>query len=197
MGVYIGGLLAICALSGIAYLVWRMAKDKVAFHEHVDRASKAHLAALAETEKRMGQVLAEIAQNTNAIGEIQTQVEACEAGIAQTHGVLAAIMLRDLSGESDLEKVIGEGAVKKYISCQSRQRILLVTDEATGSETRYAYSEDGKVESQTRIHNRLRFVVSYSPSGVPLEGLVYGDDEKRVQKFVYDEYGQVKERVTL
>jgi len=285
--------LVICALSGVAYIIWRIAKDKVMFREEADRNSQKCLAALSEIAERIGMALSELAQKTESISEACTRlavksedlqeaashlgqaiekvdartgnclaevisasgkqltalsetearigktitelaqktgsidetcselaakssellaaqervaqavagtrerVEACSESVALAHGLLAAAALRDASGENDLEKVIGEGDVQKHISCQSRQRILLVTDKATGSETQYIYQENGQIGSETRVQGKLKFSVAFSPDGVPTEGFVFGDGEKPMQKFVYDDYGQVKERVAL
>lgn len=215
-------VLAICTLAGVSYIIWRTAKDKAAFREEADRNSQKCLAALAEAAERIDVVLSELTQKTGSIDKICSElatkstelltaqmriaqgvtetgarVESCSESIALAHGLLAAAALRDVSGETDLEKVIGEGAVQKHVACRSQQRVLLVTDTATGSETRYTYRENGQIGSETRVHGKLKFSVAFSPDGVPTEGFVFGDGEKPMQKFIYDDYGQVKERVAL
>ena len=72
-----------------------------------------------------------------------------------------------------------------------------MTDTATGSETRYTYRKNGQIGSETRVQGKLKFSVAFSSDGVPTEGFVFGAGEKPMQKFVYDDFGQVKERVAL
>ena len=86
------------------------------------------------------------------------------------------------------EWILSNGSIKKHFT---PGRVEQIVDETAKSTTEFTHQDNGTVISKTFVDGTLRYEITHSSFGNPLNGKSYDHEGQLVEQYEYNELGQV------